>query len=509
MLRSLAASAALLGSAHAFWRMECPGRVGLARMDPITNSGSISPHVHAIHGSSGFTLTSSFDELAGGDCTSCRVTQDKSVYWHPALYFQDADTGEYELVKQVGGMLAYYLLNGDNITAFPPGFRMLSGDTDRRTYTAGDPSLPDTEKSLWAANNETGQDTLAQRSIGFNCLNYAMQPEATLYRHYLPDKAYLDANCKDGIRFEVMFPSCWNGIDLDTENHMAHVAFPDLVITGQCPEDFPVRTPSLLYETIWATNAYADRNGHFIIANNDVTGYGYHGDFVTGWDEDFLQQAVDTCTNPSGRIEDCPIFDVVDEATAKSCEITVPDELADEDVVGPVAKMPGGDEGSPEGGDAEPTNAPQPTLSYVPGQIPENPASPLPGDVFLETSAYVAPAPTTLNTVSVPPAPSTSAEAVAAAVVEAPVEEPPAPAPTTTPAPEVIPAEDSARYFSTQYITNGNVVSKILWYEERVTVTAVLDSTTTIVVPEAPTDSPQRKRRAAHLHGHGHGHHHI
>jgi hypothetical protein len=149
---------------------------------------------------------------------------------------------------------------------------MLSGDTDRRTYTAGDPSLPDTEKSLWAANNETGQDTLAQRSIGFNCLNYAMQPEATLYRHYLPDKAYLDANCKDGIRFEVMFPSCWNGIDLDTENHMAHVAFPDLVITGQCPEDFPVRTPSLLYETIWATNAYADRNGHFIIANNDVTG---------------------------------------------------------------------------------------------------------------------------------------------------------------------------------------------------------------------------------------------
>jgi len=33
------------------------------------------------------------------------VLQDKSAYWHPALYFHDFDTGEYELVRQVGGML--------------------------------------------------------------------------------------------------------------------------------------------------------------------------------------------------------------------------------------------------------------------------------------------------------------------------------------------------------------------------------------------------------------------
>jgi hypothetical protein len=29
-----------------------------------------------------------------------------SAYWTPSLYFQDEDTGEYELVEQVGGMLA-------------------------------------------------------------------------------------------------------------------------------------------------------------------------------------------------------------------------------------------------------------------------------------------------------------------------------------------------------------------------------------------------------------------
>ena len=54
MLKTLlAASAGLVGTAHAFWRMECPGRVGLARIDPIVNFGEPANHVHAIHGSGG------------------------------------------------------------------------------------------------------------------------------------------------------------------------------------------------------------------------------------------------------------------------------------------------------------------------------------------------------------------------------------------------------------------------------------------------------------------------
>lgn len=54
----------------------------------------------------GFSISSLFDDLAAGDCTSCRVTQDKSAYWHPQLYFKDDNTGEYEEVDPLGGMLA-------------------------------------------------------------------------------------------------------------------------------------------------------------------------------------------------------------------------------------------------------------------------------------------------------------------------------------------------------------------------------------------------------------------
>lgn len=150
---------------------------------------------------------------------------------------------------------------------------MLSGTNERRTYTAGDPSQPDPEKSLWHSMGETDQDTLAQRALGFNCLNYGRAPEGTLYRHYMPDKEYMDANCKDGLRLEIMFPSCWKGGDaLDSKNHKDHVAFPDLVMTGNCPSDFPVRLPSLMYEVIWNTNAFADRPGNFVFSNGDPTG---------------------------------------------------------------------------------------------------------------------------------------------------------------------------------------------------------------------------------------------
>lgn len=54
----------------------------------------------------GFSESATTTDLLESNCTSCRVTQDKSSYWHPALYFQDSDTGEFELVNQVGGMLA-------------------------------------------------------------------------------------------------------------------------------------------------------------------------------------------------------------------------------------------------------------------------------------------------------------------------------------------------------------------------------------------------------------------
>jgi len=335
---SLAVSAlSLAGSADAFWRLPCRGRSGVGRLDPIMDPGKVSDHVHVIHGGSNFGIDNTPQDLAGSDCTSCAVTQDKSAYWTPPLYFLHSN-GTAEMVEQVGGMLAYYLLYNDaanpngKITAFPEGFQMISGDKRQRSFPY---PVPDNDKSSWTADQKT-QKALSQKALGFNCLNYGATPEASLYRHFLPDKSYLDANCVDGIRLELMFPSCWNGKDVDSDDHKSHVAFPDLVMSGSCPEGFGTKLPSLFFETIFNTYAFKGMDGQFVLSNGDPTGYGYHGDFQMGWDSvDFLQSAVDTCTNASGMIEDCPLFNIQTEAEEQQCKIKDVDAIKDDNPLGP------------------------------------------------------------------------------------------------------------------------------------------------------------------------------
>lgn len=174
---------------------------------------------------------------------------------------------------------SYYFLNSapsgnQSISAFPPGFRMIAGDSNRRNYTVGNDSYeqPDPPKSEWASLGQTSQEDLAQRAIGFNCLDYSKAAEGSLYRHFLPTKDYIDANCPDGIRTELMFPSCWDGVNLDSDDHKSHVAYPDLVITGDCPDTHPVRLPGLFYETIWEMSAFSDRTGILAFSNGDPLG---------------------------------------------------------------------------------------------------------------------------------------------------------------------------------------------------------------------------------------------
>ncbi|KAM7221127.1 protein of unknown function (DUF1996) domain containing protein [Rhypophila decipiens] len=478
---------AALGGAHAFWRMECHGQVGLARIDPLVNPDEVGQHVHAIHGSSGFSMKATYDDLINADCTSCAVRQDKSVYWAPALYFQHAN-GTFQYVEQAGGMLAYYFLNPDRndpngkITAFPRDFRMIAGDSLRRNYSVGDPKAVDPEKSLWASLGQTSQLDLEQRALGFNCLNYKKDPEGSLFRHYLPDKEYLDANCHDGIRIEIMFPSCWNGKDVDSPDHKSHVAYPDLTMDGFCPKGFETRLPGLFYETIWQTNAFAGTPGRFVLSNGDVHGFGYHADFMMGWDVDFLQQAVNTCTNSSGRISDCPIFDIQSPDEERSCQMQQPRVLANELVAGLVGDtLPGGVPIQDGPGPATMKNpgpatssVEVPTVTYAPGVKPTDTAY-LPGQVLHEPSSSTS-----------TPTSTSSAEAEMNALAQ----------PATTPAPTSLPVDDGKySVVRTEYITDGNVVNMIVVKEavEYVTVT-----TTTVMALKA--------RR--HLHRHGRRHHH-
>ena len=154
------------------------------------------------------------------------------------------------------------------VEAFPSGFQMIAGSNYNRNS-----SIPNPDPNPLGPWVDEDQAVRAQRALGFNCLNYAKgTDEPSLFRHFMPDKDYLDENCADGIRLELMFPSCWNGKIDGGESHKSHVAYPDTVMTGNCPEGYDRRLVSLFYETIIATDAYKGKSGKFVFSNGDIKG---------------------------------------------------------------------------------------------------------------------------------------------------------------------------------------------------------------------------------------------
>lgn len=423
----------------------------------------------------------------------------------------------------------YYLMYLDDpsiLKAFPAGLQMIAGNRNVRNFTG---PIPDEQLSYWPTD-ASDQFFLEQRALGFNCLNYAKAPEPSLYRHQFPSKDMLDNECTDGLRLELAFPSCGNG-SLDSADHQSHMAYPSLVKEGNCPEGYDQHYPFLFFETIWATNNYAGEDGYFTFSHGDPVGTGYHGDFIMGWDEQFLQSAIQTCTSPSGEIGDCPLFTQQTDATAAQCTFDVPEVLHDDDTAGPRQGLA---EGVPIQWGAQPATmfpvpgrsgvatspssaaytAPstykgQPTLSYTSADASETATAQggivvaaaasganggmdkvhvpsLSASAASEEATSSAAAPSSVSTSAVPTS-AVSEEASSSAA---------APSSYITSAPSVESASTSGEVVTTSWMTHGNEVVEMVIEQIDVTVTASSTSSA----------SAQHKRHL-HKHQHQHGHH--
>ena len=115
---------------------------------------------------------------------------------------------------------------------------MLTGDPMRRTKPAG--SLTACHRCLAAS----------ERIMGGNGAPCDSSDTAEF-----PNKP-----CPGGIRATVIFPSCWDGKNLDSPDHMSHVAYqPGSALAGdQCPSTHPVRIPQVMYEIMYDTSGFAN-----------------------------------------------------------------------------------------------------------------------------------------------------------------------------------------------------------------------------------------------------------
>lgn len=248
------------------WQMMCDAS-HFAPDDPIVFPGvpGVS-HMHEFYGNVSTDASSTLSTMQAAGKSSCgrgMDTSDLSGYWVPALYKQNAD-GTSSLVT--GGdqiIWAYYRRpggpTGPKLQPFPPGLKMIAGDSKA---TSPQPST----------------------IVHWDCRQGPTYPG-------VPD-------CSSGgeMHAKILFPSCWNGKDLDSPNHRSHMAYANL--DGTCPPGYPVSLPEL-----WLEPDYLGvPAGKYTLASGGI--YSMHADFFADWNSHVQNALIANCLNDAHVCED-------------------------------------------------------------------------------------------------------------------------------------------------------------------------------------------------------------
>jgi hypothetical protein len=217
-------------------------------------------HPHDYIGAENVDAYTTVESLLAGT-TNCEIQEDLAGYWVPSLI----KGGMVHANMTMGGteirpssITTYYLSNGkDNVRPYPLGLKEFAG-------------------------NPKATSPSQARDIAWGC--------STTF----PDSPTAPT-CPAGekLHVRVFFADCWNGRDLDSPDHVSHVAYADN--RGRCPSGYPVPIPQLSMLVKYPTNGGAD------ISLSSGPTYTMHGDFINAWIPATLKELVDTCLVPGKK----------------------------------------------------------------------------------------------------------------------------------------------------------------------------------------------------------------
>ncbi len=250
--------------------------------DPLVYPGQPrATHQHVFFGNPSTDAYSTIDTLMEVAETTCDGEGlNRSAYWVPAIYDANGERMEYEDV------LFYYKsgyhIPADEIQAPPEGLRMIAGNA--KSKRAQDVEVVKYRCEEWVAKGPQ------------------FDPGDPLdHVPYIPD-----CEVDDALEVRIVFPQCWDGVNLDSPDHQSHMAYPipakaPNVGTGRCPDSHPVPIPEISYNFAFYVSKEAGPSSKWRLSSDMYRGgpggYSTHGDWMNGWDPEIMDLIVENCIN--------------------------------------------------------------------------------------------------------------------------------------------------------------------------------------------------------------------
>lgn len=274
--------------------------------DPIVFPGQKdAAHLHRFYGNTEVDENTTMESLYTQGESTCQGNQlNLSSYWVPALLapIYDQITGERELddngdpawqvVPAVVGNddeaheVFYYSAGVDDlgsIQPIPPGLRMIAGVASTRPGEEQDSTVARWHCQTWESDDASNP-----------------QFSATIPECQEPDR----------LRMDLFFPSCWDGENLDSDDHRSHMAYP--VNEGgfegtHCPESHPVPVVRVSYHYAFgvmpefthpvekSSKGWRLAADMYEVTDEQAGGLSLHGDWFNAWHPSVMEAILSNC----------------------------------------------------------------------------------------------------------------------------------------------------------------------------------------------------------------------